>query len=101
MPVILGWDTNDYGSHAVLVTGYWIGQEKWLITSDPGGGHEVSWNSLKAQQERNGLFEVGLCSRHLGPRSMKSITRDADGGPVVHQWTPEQKYVPVADLFCG
>ena len=59
LPVMLGWNTEDYGCHAVLVTGYWIGKEKWLKTADPGGGTEVSWNSVKAQQKGNGLFEVG------------------------------------------
>lgn len=36
LPVMLGWNTEDYGCHAVLVTGYWIGNEKWLMTADPG-----------------------------------------------------------------
>jgi len=99
LPVMLGWNTKDYGCHAVLVTGYWLGKEKWLTVSDPGGSTEVSWNSLKAQQERNGLFEFGLCREHLGPRPMKAVTED--GAPVVYQWTPEQEYVRVKDLFAS
>ena len=99
LPVMLGWNTEDYGCHAVLVTGYWIGGEKWLTIRDPGGSTEVSWNSLKAQQKGNGKFEVGLCSEHTGPRPMKSVTEGE--GPVVYQWTPRQKYVRLKDLFAA
>ena len=97
LPVMLGWNTEDYGCHAVLVIGYWIGKEKWLMTADPGGGTEVSWNSVKAQQEKNGKFEVGLCTSHTGPRPMKSVTEDET--PVIYQWTPKQEYARVNDLF--
>lgn len=99
LPVMLGWNTEDYGCHAVLVTGYWIGKEKWLKTADPGGATEVSWNSVKAQQKGNGLFEVGLCTRHAGPRPLKSVTKDE--APVVYQWTPQQEYVALNDLFAA
>ena len=97
LPVMLAWNTEDYGCHAVLVTGCWIGSEKWLTIKDPSGSTEASWNSLKAQQKGNGKFEVGLCKKHLGPRPMKSVTDDEV--PVVYQWTPKQKYVRVKDLF--
>ena len=33
LPVMLGWSTPDYGSHAVLVTGYWEGRERWLLST--------------------------------------------------------------------
>ena len=46
LPIMVGWDTADYGCHAVLVTGYWIGKEKWLTIRDPGGSEEISWVSL-------------------------------------------------------
>lgn len=97
LPVMLGWNTEDYGCHAVLVSGYWVGREKWLKIKDPGGNTQVSWNSLKAQQKGNGKFEVGLCRTHLGPRPMKAVTEDE--APVVYQWTPKQEYVSVKDLF--
>ena len=98
LPVMLGWDTEDYGCHAVLVTGYSIGRERWLKVKDPGGDkEEVSWDSLKAQQKGRGKFEVGVCREHKGPRPMKSVT---DGTmPVVYQWTPKQEYERVVDLF--
>ena len=99
LPVMLGWNTEDYGCHAVLVTGYWIGKEKWLTIRAPAGSEEVSWNSLKAQQDGRGKFEVGFCMRHLGPRPMKSVTKDET--PVVYQWMPEQEYVPLNDLFAN
>ena len=100
LPVMLGWDTNDYGCHAVLVRGYWIGKERWLMINDPGGGNqEVSWDSLKAQQQVGGRFEVGLCTEHGGPRPLKSVSEGE--APVVYQWTPEQEYVGVKGLFAG
>lgn len=53
--VMLGWDTEDYGCHAVLVTGYYIGKEKWLRVNDPGGtSNEVSWDSLTRSGARAG-----------------------------------------------
>ena len=98
LPVMLGWDTKDYGCHAVLVTGYWEGQENWLSVNDPGGANsQVSWDSLTAQR-KDRKFEVGVCVKHVGPRPMKSITDDKMI-PDVHQWTPEQKYEPVVKLF--
>ncbi|MCY4015358.1 MAG: hypothetical protein OXG82_21930 [Gammaproteobacteria bacterium] len=113
LPVMLGWNTKDYGSHAVLVTGYWIGKEKWLTVNDPSGDTNVSWNSLKAQQEGMGKFEVGFCREHRGPRPMKSI-QTSGSAPVVYQWMPLRLrprpppsagsdnggfYLPVTDLF--
>lgn len=99
LPVMLGWNTPDNGCHAVLVSGYWFGKEKWLTVNDPGGNTEFSWDSLKAQQKRRGKFEVGRCIRHFGPRPMKSVT---DGKTsTVYQWTPEQTYVSVENLFGG
>ena len=99
LPVMLGWDTEDYGCHAVLATGYWIGKEKWLAINDPGGSQEISWHSLKAQQKDRGNFEVGCVSEHRGPRPMKSVTEDKKA--VVYQWTPAQEYKRVEDLFAA
>ena len=88
LPVMLGWNTEDYGCHAVLVVGYWRGQEEWLTINDPGGSAEVSWNSLMLQQEGGGRFETGWCrDDHWGPRPMKSVT-DEDGSTTIHQWSP-------------
>ena len=98
LPVMLGWDTEDYGCHAVLVTGYWIGKERWLMTNDPSGPVEVNWESLKRQQEGRGKFEVGLCVKHRGPRPMKSVV-ERNNAPIVHMWIREQKYVPLNEWF--
>ena len=91
LPVMLGWDAEDYGCHAVLVTGYMMGKEEWLITNDPSGGsREISWNSLKSQQDRR--FEVGLRIRHVGPRPMKRTTAKHGESPAIYQWTKAEKY---------
>lgn len=94
LPVMLGWDAEDYGCHAVLVTGYRRSREDWLITNDPGGGVEISWNSLKHQQDRR--FEVGLCTQHDGSRPMKRTTAKHGEIPTVCQWsTRTQEYEAV------
>ena len=98
LPAMLGWDTEDYGLHAVLVTGYWIGKERWLMINDPGGLEQVSWESLKRQQKGRGKFEVGLCVKHRGPRPMKTVVK-RNGDPIVHIWMPEQVYIPLNELF--
>lgn len=94
LPIMLGWEAKDYGCHAVLVVGYWRGRENWLITNDPGGNIEVSWNSLKEQQKRR--FEVGLCTHHVGPRPMKRVTAKQEGTPTIYSWnTKRQEYEAV------
>lgn len=91
LPVMLGWNAEDYGCHAVLVTGYMMGKEEWLITNDPGGGNrEIGWNSLKAQQDRR--FEVGLCTHHIGPRPVKCTTARQGETPTIYQWTKDEEY---------
>ena len=74
LPVMLGWSTPDYGNHAVLVTGYWEGREKWFFINDPDSNtNQISWNSLKQQKTQK--FEVGLCKpkTHVGYRPLKRI----------------------------
>ena len=105
LPVILGFDTEDYGSHAVLVKGYWIGKEKWLISNDPGGYGEYNWKSLsnqtrtrtKSGKSRIGTIDLAFCTKHIGPRPMKSIIQGEI--QTVYQWVPGQTYVNVRDLF--
>lgn len=95
LPVVLGFDTRDYGSHAVLVRGYWTGKEKWLITNDPGGGHDYSWDSLKTQNR--GGFHIVLCTQHYGPRPMmqKLVNDIAE----IHQWMPKGNYEPLNKIW--
>lgn len=99
LPVMLGWNTHDYGDHAVLVTGYWEGREKWLLVNDPqDGASEISWLSLKRQKTAN--FEVGLClpETHRGYRPLKSRKTASDQAPLVERWTKEG-YEPVEKEF--
>jgi len=59
LPVMLGWNAPDFGCHAVLVVGYWLGEEDWLKIHDPGGADEVNWNSLMGQaRERDSLSAI-------------------------------------------
>ena len=91
LPVMLGWSAKDYGCHAVLVTGYMMGKEEWLITNDPGGGNrEIGWNSLRTQQDRR--FEVGLCTYHVGPRPMKCTTARQGETQTILQWSKDGEY---------
>ena len=97
LPVMLGWNTPDYGDHTVLVTGYWEGRERWLVINDPmDGADEMSWNSLKDQKTAN--FELGLCKpkTHKRYRPMKRAEA-ADGSPTtVGRWSANG-YVPIGD----
>ena len=98
LPVMLGWNAEDYGAHAVLVTGYWEGAERWLILNDPGGMPEISWDSLKHQKK--GQLEIGLCKPNTFhvPRPMKWKQRSGDGEPTVYQWTRDG-YRSLEEIF--
>jgi len=99
LPVMLSWDTEDYGIHAVLVVGYWVGKEKWLVVNDPGQGPgtEISWGSIKLQQEGRGKFKIGDCVKHGGLRPLKTVW-DEDVA-IVHQWSPSEEWVALDKLF--
>ena len=73
LPVAIGWDAQDLGCHAVLVTGYWYGTaDKWLLINDPGGSsNEVSWPMLKRLSKTR--LDVTICSKHKGPRPDKLV----------------------------
>jgi len=89
LPVMRGWNAPDCGCHAVLVVGYWLGEEDWLTIHDPGGATEVSWSSLMAQARES--FAVGYCrTDHRGPRPLKSVTEGEGEGEKTEtlQWTP-------------
>lgn len=100
LPVMLGWDTEDFGCHAVLVTGYWHGNKKWFLLNDPGGDSEVCWENLK--EDKNSNFEVVTCraETYRGPRPDKSITF-SDGTDTIFRWTPDQDYVPIDEHFAS
>ena len=90
LPVMLGWSTPDYGNHAVLVTGYWEGRERWLLINDPAGdANQISWDSLK--QQKTEKFEVGLCKpdTHDGYRPLKKFEETQGSQPTVSRWTRE------------
>ena len=99
LPVMFGWSTPDYGDHAVLITGYWEGQEKWLLINDPAGDtHQISWDSLREQKKER--FEVGLCDpdSHTGYRPLKRTEATPGYTPVIERWTGDG-YKRIEDDF--
>ena len=97
LPVMLGWSTEDFGNHAVLVIGYWHGKSDWFLINDPGGEQQVCWQNLKRDKQEN--FEVVMCNpeKHSGPRPDKVVTeRDEE---TIYRWTPEGEYVGIDDYF--
>lgn len=98
LPVMLGWNTPDYGDHTVLVTGYWEGRERWLVTNDPmHGAGEMSWDSLKVQ--KTAKFEVGFCrpETHQRYRPMKRTEAAVGSATTVSRWSANG-YVPIGCL---
>ena len=97
LPVMLGWHTEDFGNHAVLVTGYWHGKNDWFLINDPSGDQQVCWQNLKRDKKEN--FEVVTCDpeKHRGPRPDKVVTeRDEE---TIYRWTRDQEYVAIEDYF--
>ena len=97
LPVMLGWNTPDYGNHTVLVTGYWEGREKWFLINDPADeSGQISWDSLK--QQRTAKFEVGLCKpkTHVGYRPLKRCEAASGSDTTVYRWT-SKGYMPVEE----
>ncbi|MCY3627466.1 MAG: hypothetical protein OXG88_07495 [Gammaproteobacteria bacterium] len=97
LPVMLSWSTRDYGDHAILVTGYWEGHERWFYINDPGdAADQISFDSLADQKLSR--FEIGLCKsdKHYGWRPLKRVTH----GKVttVYRWNGEE-YVDVREEF--
>ncbi len=86
LPVMLGWHTEDFGNHAVLVTGYWHGKNDWLLINDPGGDQQICWQNLKRDKKEN--FEVVTCNpeKHRGPRPDMVVTEG--GEDTIYRWTP-------------
>lgn len=102
LPVMMGWNTPDYGDHAVLVRGYWEGKEKWLLINDPGSGEDqISWNSLKEQKTTR--FEIGICKSesHSGYRPLKRTTEGTGKRQktTTERWTRENRYLQVDEEF--
>ena len=97
LPVMLGWSTQDFGDHAVLVKGYWHGKNDWFLINDPGGDRQVSWQNLKRDKNEN--FEVVRCDpeKHRGPRPDKVVTEA--GQETIYRWVPEGEYQPIDEYF--
>jgi hypothetical protein len=87
LPIILAWDSDDFGLHAVLVVGYRRMQLRWLIVNDPSDGQiEIAWESLS--KATRGRFEVVRvdADKHSGPRPDKVILLKGDESPKVQRW---------------
>ena len=100
LPVLIGWETDDYGNHAVLVTGYWHGDDDWLLLNDPGGETRMSWQVLhSAAKAKLGVVRCDP-QTHAGPRPDKALT--SSGGTVeIQRWIPQRRYVALEQHFQG
>lgn len=98
LPVLIGWDTTDYGTHAVLVKGYWHGDDDWLLLNDPGGDTQMSWQVLRSAVERKLEFVRCDPETHAGPRPDKALT-STEGTVQIHRWVPEKRYVSLERHF--
>lgn len=98
LPVLIGWESTDYGNHAVLVKGYWHGDDDWLLLNDPGGEARISWQALRSAGSAE--LEVVRCDprTHRGPRPDKALT-STDGTVEIQRWIPGGRYVPLEQLF--
>ena len=104
LPVVVGWDTEDLGCHAVLVTGYKLGNDPWILINDPGSGpDEQSWTMLsRISQSR---LELISCSLHNGPRPDKLVVGkngtivENNKPSVIYRWTPSFEYEDLEWMF--
>lgn len=100
LPVMIGWNTVDFGVHCALVVGYREADRHWLILLDPTRGYEeVCWEVLKdIDKSRLALVSVDY---HDGPRPDR-LTVDKGGSTQVDRWWPhagELRYHSIAELY--
>ena len=98
LPVLIGWETNDYGNHAVLVKGYWYGDDDWLLLNDPGGETRMSFQVL--HQAVNAKIDVLDCDpcTHSGPRPDKAV-HSTDGAMEIQRWKAKGYYESLEEHF--
>jgi hypothetical protein len=99
-PVMIGWNTVDFGVHCVLVVGYRIADRHWLIVHDPAIGYEeVCWEVLgDIDKER---LELVIVESHNGLRPDR-LTEHKDGSTQIDRWWPNEgmiNYHPITDLY--
>lgn len=102
LPVLVGWNTQDFGDHTVLVRGYEVGQQHWFLLRDPGGNERVSWESLKATMTtRMGVLRINP-ERHDGLRPDKLTSKNHERR--LERWwhkNGKQGYFDIAELFAS
>lgn len=88
LPIMIGWNTIDFGVHCALVIGYRIAARQWLVLHDPScGNDEVCWEVLKdIDRSRHELISVEY---HDGPRP-DLLTEDKKGQKQIHRWWPRE-----------
>lgn len=100
LPVVIGWDTEDFGAHTVLVRGYEIGQLHWFLLRDPGGDERISWESLKKTMNSRMCVLRVHPGRHDGLRPDKLTLRDSES--LLERWwhkEGKQDYFDIKELF--
>jgi hypothetical protein len=102
LPVLIGWNTGDFGDHTVVVRGYEINQLHWFLLRDPGGDERISWESLKATMTaRMEVLRVDP-ETHVGLRPDKLSHRGSDW-QIERWWHQEgrQDYFDIKGLFAS
>jgi len=108
-PVVMAYDAPDLGCHGVLVVGYEIGDEPWLILNDPGETHATRLNWMTLRQQQHSRLELllandqpGLPSHLLRPDLMFALP-NADELVRWRWWAKNNKarYYPLDQLCNG
>ncbi|MCY1015890.1 hypothetical protein [Pyxidicoccus sp. MSG2] len=102
LPVLIGWNTGDFGDHTVVVRGYKISQLRWFLLRDPSGDERISWESLKATMTaRMEVLRVNPAT-HAGLRPDK-LSHVDDGWKIERWWHQDgrQDYFDVKELFAS
>jgi hypothetical protein len=85
LPVILGWQSREYGNHCVLVEGYSVpSRRRWLMVNDPGAGRDaICWEDLNGRGTAQYVELVTPDgSRIPGPRLDKISVKRGPAGDI-------------------
>jgi hypothetical protein len=83
LPCIIGWDSDELGSHAVVVTGYdYYRHSRWLLLNDPSDANaKLEWDQLRALT--HGKLDLIACINHNGVRPDRLTTKRSRNQAIV------------------